>query len=75
MLRCSHCGQYYVPGFLDCQCRAIWHTGHPVVLRPTSANLTAAPQPDRTLTATTTGPAQTSSQPPVRLIRNRQIRF
>ncbi len=21
MLKCSQCGQYYIPGYLDCQCR------------------------------------------------------
>ena len=21
MLKCNRCGQYYVPGFLDCRCR------------------------------------------------------
>lgn len=26
MLRCDRCGQYYIPGFLDCWCRAIART-------------------------------------------------
>ena len=25
MLRCNRCGQYYIPGFLDCQCRTKSH--------------------------------------------------
>ena len=25
MLRCSKCGQYYVPSYLDCQCRVASH--------------------------------------------------
>jgi hypothetical protein len=23
MLRCSRCGQYYVPGYLDCHCKVM----------------------------------------------------
>lgn len=23
MLKCSRCGQYYVPGYLDCKCRMV----------------------------------------------------
>jgi len=25
MLRCNRCGQYYIPGFLDCRCRTMSH--------------------------------------------------
>ena len=25
MLRCNRCGRYYIPGFLDCQCRTMSH--------------------------------------------------
>ena len=25
MLKCNRCGQYYIPGFLDCQCRTMSH--------------------------------------------------
>ena len=27
MLRCNRCGRYYIPGFLDCQCRTTSNTG------------------------------------------------
>lgn len=25
MLKCNRCGQYYIPGYLDCQCRVTAH--------------------------------------------------
>jgi len=26
MLKCSRCGQYYVPGYLECHCQIMLHT-------------------------------------------------
>jgi len=26
MLKCSQCGQYYVPGYLECHCQIMLHT-------------------------------------------------
>jgi hypothetical protein len=45
MLRCSRCGQYYVPGFLDCQCRTMSHR------LISNERLYASPSANRAMTA------------------------
>ena len=53
MLKCSRCKQYYIPGYLDCQCRvtrallaASAQTSH-----PTKDQAMAAPWPDANIAA------------------------
>jgi len=45
MLRCNRCGQYYIPGFLDCQCRTMSHR------LISNERLYASPSANRVMTA------------------------
>jgi hypothetical protein len=45
MLRCNRCGQYYIPGFLDCQCRTMSHR------LISNERLYASPSVNRAMTA------------------------
>jgi CheY-like chemotaxis protein len=46
MLRCNRCGQYYIPGFLDCQCRTMSHR-----LISNNERFYASPSANRAMTA------------------------
>ena len=46
MLRCNRCGQYYIPGFLDCKCRTMSHR-----LISNNELLYASPSANRAMTA------------------------
>ena len=45
MLRCNRCGQYYVPGFLDCQCRAMRCKSGTVDAKQYASNSLNTPSP------------------------------
>lgn len=43
MLKCSRCGQYYIPGYLDCACRTKQRSLHsPVIYQPSTKDHTMA---------------------------------
>jgi len=50
MLRCNRCGQYYIPGFLDCKCRTMSHR-----LISNNERLYASPSANRAMTALSRG--------------------
>jgi hypothetical protein len=55
MLKCNRCGQYYIPGFLDCQCRTM--SNH---LISSDERLYASPSANRTMTALPLGGPKTT---------------
>ncbi len=61
MLRCRQCGQYYIPGFLDCSCRTKTRlTREPV-------GIVSPPAEDQAALTTPLGTAKsTLAMPPVR---------
>ncbi len=72
MLKCSQCGQYYVPGFLDCQCRAAPQADPADGARRHVRGALAAPRP------LLPPPQEVKPDPPAllkRQIRGRPIRF
>jgi hypothetical protein len=72
MLKCSQCRQYYVPGFLDCQCRAAPQADPADGAGLDVRGAPAAPRP-RLLP-----PPEVKPDPPAlleRQIRGRPIRF
>ena len=36
MLKCSRCGDYYIPGYLDCRCRTMSHSSSQFDLVPSA---------------------------------------
>ena len=67
MLRCNRCGQYYIPGFLDCQCRTTSHRPNSNTgLYPSlSANRAATTLPLGTTKATRVMDSVDTSKSPV----------
>jgi hypothetical protein len=53
MLKCSRCKQYYIPGYLDCQCRVARAllAANAQASRPTKGQAMATPWSDTTIAA------------------------
>jgi hypothetical protein len=75
MLRCNQCGQYYVPGFLDCQCRAVSLTARAKDAEARAPLNLSAPQPKLLLPAPEVTARPDSPGPLERQVRGQPIRF
>ena len=75
MLKCNQCGQYYVPGFLDCQCRVISHVVRAKGAEGRATLNLSAPQPKLLLPAPEVTARPDSPGPLERQVRGQPIRF